>query len=227
MSRQTTYDVTPLPGYPGLVDGLRNDVITKLTEVTAVSMVPGRIVSRGVIDPIRGAVVGGLNPLGLVVREHRENTEDGDPVYPDTYQIGVLIDGCAWAIVLGEPVAGVNLTYDPDNGLIYAGIPGEGLLPLNGVLEIPPTGDDHIGLIRLWPQAFASVMVDGETITGSGTNADPLVATPESGAVGDGVTVTGTGTTADPLVATPESGAVADGTTVSGTGTTADPLVAV
>jgi hypothetical protein len=73
------------------------------------------------------------------------------------------------------------------------------------------------------PPGTIAVVTDGDTMTGDGTTADPLVSV--GGAVADNVTITGTGTTADPLVSV--GGAVADNVTITGTGTAADPLVAV
>lgn len=70
----------------------------------------------------------------------------------------------------------------------------------------------------------AQVSVDNVTITGLGTDANPLVATYQAPEV-DGTTVTGTGTVLDPLVATYQAPEV-DGVTITGTGAPGDPLIA-
>jgi hypothetical protein len=249
MSAQTHYEMRAGIGYPGLVDGLRNDVITKLAEGAGV-IVPGVVVSRGLVDPDRAAILGGMDPLGISVREHRENQDDGAAEYPVTFDFPVLEKGVVWVNLATTGSAGNALSYDSDTGRVYAeATPGGDRRYLPGRLldtitaagmarvqidmacfarvfvdGVTVTGEGSQGY-PLVATAESGAVVDDVTITGTGTTADPLVATPESGAVVDDVTITGTGTTADPLVATPESGAVADGTTITGTGTTADPLV--
>lgn len=79
------------------------------------------------------------------------------------------------------------------------------------------------GLIG-FSSGIQAVETDGVTITGDGTEGDPLVGVAEEVEV-DGTTVTGTGLEGDPLVAVRQT-TIVDGTSITGTGVTGSPLVA-
>jgi hypothetical protein len=76
------------------------------------------------------------------------------------------------------------------------------------------------------PPSSPGVATDGVTITGNGSQSDPLRGVPGGTAVAvDGTSITGDGTIDDPLATIPGgTPVVTDGTTITGNGTTGSPL---
>ncbi len=94
-------------------------------------------------------------------------------------------------------------------------------------------GDDTTGPVLQAHRDGASVVTDGQTVTGDGTRAHPLRVVGDGGAVTivaavvDSQTILGAGTAGRPLHTNPDGvPVVADGTTITGDGTRARPLQA-
>ena len=131
-----------------------------------------------------------------------------------------------------------KISYKNDRGIVV--VVGEDIIPPAGVQSVTGLNTDNTDPLN----PIVEISVDGVTITGDGTPANPLVSVADGvqSVTGlntdntdplnpiieisvDGTTVTGDGTGGNPLVAPFQSPSV-DGVTITGDGTPGNPLVA-
>lgn len=152
---QTSYSQYMGSAYPGLVADVQfaNVIVTKSLETATIY--PGLVVSRGT-DKDRQVVLGGTDPIGVVVRSlDQENNASDLLQYVATDTIGVMSAGVIWANVAGTGNPGDALKYNTTTGVIGLGAVGGGEQLLNGRLDSAQTVSAALARIVLIDPAAA------------------------------------------------------------------------
>ena len=130
---QTTYTQYPGIAYPGLLDGIPSNhrITSKKLESATVS--PGILVSRGT-DKAEQALVGGTDPLGVVVRSLNIENTGNELVYVATDMVAVIEEGVVWVELGSTGTAGSAIFSVDATGVIHAGTAGADQTHLKGEL---------------------------------------------------------------------------------------------
>lgn len=146
---QTSYSQTMTGSYPGLVADVQynNNIVSKSLETATIY--PGVVVSRGT-DKEKQVVVGGTDPIGVVVRSlDQENNASDLLQYVATDTIGVMTDGKIWANVDGTGSPGDAIKYNTTTGVLGLGAVGGGEQLINGRLDTVQTVSGALARIKL------------------------------------------------------------------------------
>lgn len=172
MSAQTSYSLRMSAGYPGLLSGNGPKTIDTYLVETAAGIAPGVVVSQGTADD--QCVIGGTNPLGIVLRNlDTENTSSDTILYALTEAVSVLVVGECEVYVATTGTKGDPIFSTDATGVISAGVASTGETQLGGELLTTLAAAGY-AKIRITASVPVPVLTDGTTIEGSGITGDPI-----------------------------------------------------
>lgn len=153
MSAQTSYDLSLVKGYPGLIYAQApSDIVSRAVETVA-GIPFGVAVSRGT-DKETQCVIGGTDFLGIAIRsldkEGAANT--GAIQWNETEAAGILRYGYIWVISTFTSAVGQGVIYNNTTGAIRSdgtGPAGAGETLLDGATFETSSSAASLSLIRI------------------------------------------------------------------------------